>query len=526
MPPKNKAGNSKAKEAEGERAAKQPASSQQPQTIRELEWQRYWATNPIHKTVEEQGFASLSPADKRTYLNLELVRSPDQADQLSKKGQRELWKQLSEANVPLRSAPRPRDDQWGHDKTGRDIGDYTPEEYAAYERKKSRISELRLESSFFDADRERARRKTKNEITGEVFTITEDDVKAEKERRREMAALLSELYGKKSNPYTEDPEWDDVVPIPQDEPEGALSVIAYADDYAEAMSYLRAVMAIDEHTPRCLRLTENIIDVNPAHYTVWLYRFEIVKALAIPMRVELEWLDEVSADHSKNYQVWHYRQQLIDLHHPTIQSDQQAITELAHNEHEFIMRMLSQDSKNYHVWSYRQYIVRKLGQWDSSEELTSIGDLLDSDLRNNSAWSHRFFLLFNRPGSSTPDCPTTEPDPKVPADLIDREISFAQQKIERAPQNQSPWNYLRGVLVKGGRPLGTVRAFAETFVENLGQGEEKEVVRSSHALDLLADLYKEAEEKEKAELCLRRLGEKWDPIREGYWSYRRRILEA
>ncbi|KAI1197271.1 prenyltransferase alpha subunit [Nemania serpens] len=522
MPPKNKGGNSKAKEAE----AKQPASSQQPQTIREFEWQRYWATNPIHKIVEEQGFASLSPADKRTYLNLELVRSPDQADQLSKKGQRELWKQLSESNVPLRSASRPRDDQWGHDKSGRDVGDYTLEEYAAYERKKSRISELRLESSFFKVDRERAHHKTKNEITGEIFTITEDDIKAEKGRRQEMASLLSELYGKSSNPYAEDPEWDDVVPIPQDEPEGALSVIAYAEDYAEAMAYLRAVMAVDEHTPRCLRLTENIIDMNPAHYTVWLYRFEIIKALNIAMRVELEWLDEVSTDHSKNYQVWHYRQQLIDLHYPTIQSDQRAITELALDEHNFIMRMLSQDSKNYHVWSYRQYIVRKLEQWDSSEELASVGVMLDNDVRNNSAWSHRFFLLFSRPGSSTPDCPSTEHDPKVPADLVDREISFAQNIIRRAPQNQSPWNYLRGVLAKGGRPLGIVREFAETFVENLGQGEEKEVVRSSHSLDLLADVYKEAEEKKKADLCLRRLSEKWDPIREGYWTYRRRILEA
>lgn len=292
------------------------------------------------------------------------------------------------------------------------------------------------------------------------------------------------------------------------------------------MAYLRAVMAVDEHTPRCLRLTDNIIDMNPAHYTVWLYRFDIVKALGIPMRVELEWLDEVSAEHSKNYQVWHYRQQLIDLHYPAIQSDQRAITELALAEHSFIMRMLSRDSKNYHVWSYRQYIVRKLRQWDSSEELASVEAMLDNDVRNNSAWSHRFFLLFSRPGSSTPDCPSTEHDPNVPAELIDREISFAQKIIKRAPQNQSPWNYLRGVLAKGGRPLGIVRAFVETFVENLGQDEEKEVVRSSHSLDLLADIYKEAEEKEKADLCLRRLSEKWDPIREGYWAYRRRILDA
>lgn len=135
--------------------------------------------------------------------------------------------------MPLRSAPRPKDDQWGHDRNGRDIGDYTPEEYAAYEQKKSKISELQLESTFFKRDRERAYWKTKNQVTGEVYTITDDDITAEKGRREEMAILRAELYGTKPDPYANDPEWDDVVPIPQDEPEGALAAIAYADDYAE-----------------------------------------------------------------------------------------------------------------------------------------------------------------------------------------------------------------------------------------------------------------------------------------------------
>ncbi|KAI8946209.1 prenyltransferase alpha subunit [Xylaria longipes] len=527
MPAKSKGGSSKAKEAE---PAKQQAPAQkpskQPQTIREIEWQQYWATNPIHKIVEEQGFNSLSPADKRTYLNLELVRSPGQVEQLSKKGQRELWKQLSEANVPLRSAPRPRDDQWGRDKNGRDIGDYTPEEYAVYERKKARINELSLDSTFFRRDRERAHWKTEDPTTGEIYTLTEDDIKAEKERRQEMAVLRNELYGVKSNSYADDPQWDDVVPIPQDEPEGALAAIAYAEDYAEAMAYLRAVMAVKEHTPRCLNLTEHIIEMNPAHYTVWLYRFDIVKALGIPIPEELEWLNDVSLEHLKNYQIWHHRQLLMDLHYPTLQSDEGAVTALARDEHSFLTDILEKDTKNYHVWSYRQYLVRKLGLWDSDDEMRSIELMISKDVRNNSAWAHRFFLVFGNPAQSTPDSHGTEHDPKVPADIIDREISYAQEKINLAPQNQSPWNYLRGVLAKGGRPLGTVREFAETLVTHLGEGEEKEKVRSSHALDLLADIYKEAGEKDKADLCLRRLSEKWDRIREGYWAYRRRMLEA
>ncbi|KAJ8130888.1 hypothetical protein O1611_g2744 [Lasiodiplodia mahajangana] len=521
MPAKNKAGISKAKEAE----AKQQEAASQPQTVRELEWQRYWSTNPLHKIVEEQGFAKLSPADKRTYLNLELVRNPGQVDKLSKKGQRELWKQLSDANIPLRGTPRPRDDQWGYDKNGRNIGDYTLEEYGVYEQKKSRISELHLESTFFKVNRERSDLKTKNEATGEIYTLTKDDIEAEKARRQEMAGLRNELYGVKPNSYAQDPDWDDVVPIPQEEPEGALSAIAYADDYAEAMSYLRAVMAVKEHTPRCLQLTEAIIDMNPSHYTVWLYRFDIVKALNISIRTELEWLNEVSFEHLKNYQIWHHRQQLVDLYYPEIQADEKAISAFALDEHNFLMQMLSKDTKNYHVWCYRQYLVRKLSQWESAYEANCIDIMLDQDVRNNSAWSHRFFIIFSKPAQTTPDSLATESVIPISKSIIERETRYAQEKILLAPQNQSPWNYLRGVLTKGEQPLVTVLDFVNIFVRNLGEGEENEEVRSSHALDLLADIYKETGEKEMADLCLRRLGEKWDRIREGYWAYRRRMLE-
>ncbi|KAI0187134.1 prenyltransferase alpha subunit [Astrocystis sublimbata] len=521
MPAKIKGGNSKAKEAEPAKPKQQepkPQPPKKPQTVREIAWEQYWAWNPIHRTVEEQGFASLSQADRRTYLNLEFVRNSGQIDQLSKKGQRELWKQLSEANVPLRSGPRPRDGQWGNDKNGRDIGDYTPEEYAVRERKLSRIRELEFACSSFRRPRDW------DPATEEEPTPTEEELKGEKDRRQEMAVLRNQLYGVKSNAYENDPEWDDVVPIPQDEPEGALAAIAYAEDYAEAMGYLRAVMAVKEHTPRCLRLTEHIIDMNPAHYTVWLYRFDIVKVLGIPIADELEWLNELSLEHLKNFQIWHQRQLLLDVHFNTLQSDEGALEAFARSEHNFLRDILERDTKNYHVWGYRQYFVRKLRLWDSDDEMRYVELMISTDVRNNSAWSHRFFLVFGNPGQSTPDSHSTEYDPQVPADIIDREILYSQEKINLAPQNQSPWNYLRGVLVKGGRPLGTVREFAETFAVHLGDGDEKEEVRSSHALDLLADIYKEAGEKDKADLCLRRLGEKWDRIREGYWAYRRQML--
>lgn len=70
--------------------------------------------------------------------------------------------------------------------------------------------------------------------------------------------------------YADAPEWQDIVPIPQDEGgPNPLAVIAYTEEYSEAMSYLRAVMAKNEMSDRVLELTEDIIGMNPAHYTVW-----------------------------------------------------------------------------------------------------------------------------------------------------------------------------------------------------------------------------------------------------------------
>lgn len=70
--------------------------------------------------------------------------------------------------------------------------------------------------------------------------------------------------------YHDDDAWKDVEPLPQDD--GGmhpLAAIAYTEEYSEAMGYLRAVMANNEFSERVLGLTEHIINMNPAHYTVW-----------------------------------------------------------------------------------------------------------------------------------------------------------------------------------------------------------------------------------------------------------------
>lgn len=506
MAPKSKASS---------KAAPIPESKAEPppETVGERSTQRFYKTNTLQKRCEEAGLSALTPAEKKTYSHAQLI-IPVSQDRvpLSTKAEREYWKQVSKENLPIRRLRRNYD--WGQDRQGRQLDTYKLAEFEERSLKQARLAALDIVHRRFLAKRDKARK--------EGSELPAEDVEEERKTRAAMAVLRKELYGKITGPLAQDPKWDDVVPIPQAEPEDALARIAYPDDYAEAVSYLRAVMATEELSERCLRLTQLVINMNPAHYTVWLYRFRIVKALELPILDEIEWLNRVALQNLKNYQIWHHRQLLLDYYLPSISSDPVSVKKLAKSETDFISRILEEDTKNYHVWSYRQYLVGKLELWTPAE-LGAAQNMIEDDVRNNSAWSHRFFVVFSNPKEATPGSLPTATDPKVSAATIDRELAYAKVKIALAPQNQSSWNYLRGVLVKSGRDFATLDEFTEQFVSGLG--EESEDVKSSHALDLLAEIYKAKGDKEKAKLCLERLAAKWDPVREGYWKYQIAELE-
>ncbi|KAM0328506.1 hypothetical protein ACHAQA_004913 [Verticillium albo-atrum] len=517
MPPKAKVG-SKPKEAETKNTESPP-----PATANEQTAHRFYATNPVEHRREQAGLHALTPAERQTWVNAAfLPRVAARQVHLANKADREFWKQVNRESLPARRLARPQKSHaWGQDRHGRDLGDLPLDQFADRTLQQARLSALEALHRRFLQRREFADRGIQAP-DGTAYEVTQQDIDEEKTRRRTMAELKDALYGEKMGPYATDPAWDDVVPVPSDEPEGSLAAIAYPEHYAEIISYLRAVMATEEHSPRTLRLTEHVISLNPAHYTVWLFRFKIIQALDIPLDDEFAWLNGVSLDHLKNYQIWHHRQLLLDHLLPKIADDAAAVKKLAHDESHFLRLILDEDTKNYHVWSYRQYLVRKLGLW-TPQELAATQTFVEDDVRNNSGWSHRFFLVFSDPATSTPGSHATERDDAVPADIIDREVRYAQDKIALAPQNQAAWNYLRGVLVKGGRPLASVESTAIEYVWRVGEAEGEDV-RSSHALDFLADVHAEKGDKEEAAKCLDRLAEKWDPVRAGYWQYRKKQL--
>ncbi|KAI9809840.1 MAG: hypothetical protein M1825_000273 [Sarcosagium campestre] len=297
--------------------------------------------------------------------------------------------------------------------------------------------------------------------------------------------------------YSDDPAWADITPIEQnDGGPNPLAAIAYSDEYSDTMGYLRAVMAKNEFSDRALDLTKDVIRMNPAHYTVWLYRAKILLELKKDLREEIVWLNGVALKHQKNYQIWHHRHVIMEnLGDPSGETD-------------FISQMFIQDSKNYHVWSYRQWLVRRFDLWDT--ELHDVDALLKDDVRNNSAWNHRYFVTFGR-GKPVSD------------DIVNSEIDYSKTAITIAPQNPSAWNYLRGVLRKGNRALDSISSFCSSFADI----SDPDTVRSSHALDFLADIYATQSDKtEEAAKALDLLADRYDPIRANYWHYRKSQLAS
>lgn len=98
----------------------------------------------------------------------------------------------------------------------------------------------------------------------------------------------------------------------------------------------------------------------------------------------------------------------------------------------FCATVLAEDSKNYHVWSHRQHVVRACHLWD--KELTFVANMIAADVRNNSAWNQRMFVLQGRSGGAG-----------LVEHVIMDELAMASAYILCAPNNEAPWAYVSGL---------------------------------------------------------------------------------
>ncbi|KFY09354.1 hypothetical protein V492_05512, partial [Pseudogymnoascus sp. VKM F-4246] len=392
----------KGKQQTQKQAASKPPPPIEFKTIGEKRRAEYLASRPLQTLHDTKGWDGLTAAEKTAYSTFSLLESEAYTG-WSAAAQKDFLKLVDQLKIPQ---PLPEPYPLGKDRRGNNIEDYTIPQYEAWKEDEEKLRTLKWESGNFrdkwakqhckpstepsSADREYAKKCIWEPETTELDfgkvneetrrPLTEEDRLDEKKRRAEIVRMES---GKQVGRYEGDPTWDDVVPIPQDDGKNPLAAIAYNDEYAEAISYLRAVMASKEHSPRALALTSHIISLNPAHYTVWLYRASILFTLTFSLATELSWLNDVALSNQKNYQIWHHRQLLIDHLYTSIASSRAEVLKLATSEIEFLTQMFAEDSKNYHVWSYRQYLVRKLDLFPSQcanpSELNAVERLIEED---------------------------------------------------------------------------------------------------------------------------------------------------
>ncbi|RLN20559.1 hypothetical protein BBJ28_00010310 [Nothophytophthora sp. Chile5] len=260
------------------------------------------------------------------------------------------------------------------------------------------------------------------------------------------------------------------------------------------MDCFRGVLKTNEYSPRTLALTLDVIHANPANYTVWNFRRRVLEALGADLHEELRFTADMAIQNPKNYQIWHHRREICAL----LQDGSQ--------EKSFSAQAIQGDSKNYHAWAHRQWAIRAFDLW--ADELDYVDQLLLQDVRNNSAWNHRWFVLSHTAGLAT------APDRQ-------REVDYSLAKIALAVHNESPWNFLRG-LVRGHE------ASCAAQIKEKARQVLKDTPDCIFAASMLVDLYaKEGSEDALAEAAklLETLMNHTDRVRKAYWQFRLTTLK-
>lgn len=323
-----------------------------------------------------------------------------------------------------------------------------------------------------------------------------------------LTAKNDEHLGVTSAPlilFRDNANWNDVIPIFNDSMEDGAVKISVSAEFQDAYAYLRALLHSNELSERAFQLTSTCIRLNPANYTVWQYRRKILKALDIDPRQELEFSSAVIYENQKNYQVWHHRRQIVDR------------CEIYSGEFEFINHILLEDEKNYHAWQYRHWLVERFNLFSAAEVQFST-HLLSRNICNNSAWNYRHFVIAKISNNFMND------------NYLSQEISFTLNCILELPDNESSWNYLRGILANEDIS-STYRRKAFDFINqlmDLNQGQRAHCLFSF----LIEYIIEEIEAGVSVELdkiqnirqhlnCLMNT----DSVRRRFWIYRGNYLE-
>ncbi|PRP85035.1 hypothetical protein PROFUN_07323 [Planoprotostelium fungivorum] len=284
-------------------------------------------------------------------------------------------------------------------------------------------------------------------------------------------------------PFGQREEWKDVTPVPQDDGPNPVCRIAYDDQFTDTMNYFRAIVRSDERSPRALAITGDAIRLNTGNYTAWYYRRLVLDSLKSDLPKELEFITSIGIKNPKNYQIWYHRRAIVEK-----------LGDYS-RERQYTEEHIQQDSKNYHAWAHRQWVVETNGWWDT--ELEYIDKLLQYDVRNNSAWNQRYFAI------------TRNKTRQVDQNLATQETDYAISYAKKAPNNQSPWLYIKGL---NNQDVGKLKEICEHFHQNYPT--------SPHAAGMLAELHQKEGNKTRSDELYNLLANNLDSIHKKYWIYK------
>lgn len=317
---------------------------------------------------------------------------------------------------------------------------------------------------------------------------------------------------------TDEYSFDDITPIPLENEsldDVVLCKIMYDEEFKTVFGYLRRLMKENELSKRAMYVACEAIKLVPAHYTVWEYKYriveELVKKLEYTLEEELCWCAEMAINNEKNYQIWHYRENIIKLVIGTqLQGDRNKYD--LEDEYSITEQMLDSDEKNYHVWSHKRWIVQFFGKFRSSQELSYTEKLIDLDVRNNSAWNFRYFVIFGDKSWNIED--------------VKNEIAFTSKRVEKSITNPSSWNYMKFLysVCKLSEPKlsESITSLVYKYSRDVpsDQLDMNKYRVSVPAFELLCDIYNTQGETEKQKEVIELLGTKLDPVRRNYWAFK------
>ena len=178
----------------------------------------YEASRPLETLLKTKPYTKFTPAQQAQYATFVLLESgayryftDTQRNEFEKIVEKEkIPYPISKARFELQLQKLK-----GRDNRNRILSTLKIHEYREWEEEQRELSKLKEDSWLF-------RRSEKESKTKELI---------EKEIKRRI--IIAKMEGKTLGRYSQDPAWDDVIPITQDDGENALAAIAYTQEYAE-----------------------------------------------------------------------------------------------------------------------------------------------------------------------------------------------------------------------------------------------------------------------------------------------------